>query len=130
MLDSLVTQLSTEGTNFACFTTLTPSGAPHSTVVWIDADGEHVLVNTELGRLQADNALRDPRVALIIWDAADPGRYVEVRGKVTASVTGPRARAHIDELSQKYVGAPYSSQIQTERVIFEITPDRQRSRQP
>ena len=36
-----------------------------------------------------------------------------------------RGRAHIDELAQKYLGEPYDeSWIKTERVIFEIEPQR------
>jgi PPOX class probable F420-dependent enzyme len=130
VLEPYVVRLCTEGKNFACFTTLSASGAPHSTIVWIDADDDHVLVNTELGRLQADNAIRDPRVVVMVWDLADPSHYVEVRGKVTATVSGPPARAHIDKLSQKYDGEAYSHPIRTERVIFEITPDHQRNREP
>ena len=47
---------------------------------------------------------RDPRVTVAIIDAADPYSYGEVRGEVVETVTGPEARAHIDQLAQKYHG--------------------------
>ena len=125
MLNPQVRALCTESKNFACLVTMMPDDTPHTTVVWVDADDQHVLVNTELGRRQADNALRDPRVAVMIWDVTNPYRYVEVRGRITATITGPQARAHIDYLSHKYVGRPYASPIRTERVILEISPEHQ-----
>jgi hypothetical protein len=48
-----------------------------------------------------------------------------VRGIVTDTVRGPEARAHIDALSQKYRGTPYTGEIKSERVIVKITPERQ-----
>jgi len=33
--------------NFAVFTVLLTSGQPMSHVMWVDADDEHVLINTE-----------------------------------------------------------------------------------
>jgi len=43
-------------------------------------------------------------------------------------VTGDEARAHIDELAQKYTGQDYANPIQSERVILRIAPDRQLAR--
>jgi len=61
-----------------------------------------------------------------VIDSANPYRYAEVRGVVVEQVTGPRARAHIDELSQKYHAKPYDpNAIKTERVILVIDPRRQ-----
>jgi PPOX class probable F420-dependent enzyme len=112
--------------NFAAFTTLLPGGQPMTHVMWVDADDEHVLINSELGRQKVINVTKDPRVTVTVIDSANPYRYVEVRGVVVEQVTGPRARAHIDELSQKYNGRPYDpNNIKTERVILVIDPSRQ-----
>ena len=64
-------------------------------------------------------------VTVTIWQLDDPYTYAEVRGVVTETVRGPEARAHIDALSQKYSGTPYTSEIKSERVIVKITPERQ-----
>jgi hypothetical protein len=45
-------------------------------------------------------------------------------------VKGQEAREHIDELSLKYRGKPYQTQIQSERVVLRITPWRQLVRKP
>jgi PPOX class probable F420-dependent enzyme len=113
--------------NFAAFTTLLPGGQPMTHVMWVDADDEHILINSELGRQKVNNVTKDPRVTVTVIESGNPYRYAEVRVVVVEQVTGPRARAHIDELSQKYVGQPYDgNNIKTERVILVIDPRRQR----
>jgi PPOX class probable F420-dependent enzyme len=118
------------GQNFAALTTLLPSGHPQTQVMWVDADGEHLLVNTETHRQKYRNVERDPRVTLTIWDQKDPYRFVEVRGKVVEKVGGLEARKHIDELSHKYRGGPYQTPIRSERVVLRIAPLRQVIRIP
>ena len=127
MLEEGVRQLA-KGTNFAAFTTLLPDGRPMTHVMWVDCDDEHVLINTEVHRQKARNLRRDPRVAVTIWDADDPYRYAEVRGEVVETVTGPEARAHIDQLSMKYHGHEYRNRIQSERLLVRIKPLRQQVR--
>ena len=70
------------------------------------------------------NVANDPRVTVTVFDAANPYRYVEARGRVTSTTGGDEARANIDDLSQKYMGAPYGNPIGTERVILHIDVDR------
>jgi PPOX class probable F420-dependent enzyme len=127
MLEEGVRSLA-KGKNFAAFTTLLPDGQPMTHVMWVDCDDEHVLINTEVHRQKARNIGRDPRVTVTIWDAADPYRYAEVRGEVVETVTGPEARAHIDQLSMKYYGHEYRNRIQSERLLVRIKPVRQRLR--
>ena len=126
MLDDTVKTLAS-GKNYAAFSTLLPGGQPMTHVMWVDADDDHVLINTEVHRQKYKNIERDPRVTVTIIDAANPYHYAEVRGRVVGTVTGPAARSHIDDLSQKYVGAPYGMPVTSERVILQIEPDRQRS---
>jgi hypothetical protein len=45
-------------------------------------------------------------------------------------VKGQEARKHINELSQKYRGKPYQTQIRSERVVLRIAPLRQVIRIP
>lgn len=116
--------------NFAALTTLLPNGHPQTQVMWVDADGTHLLINTEVHRQKFKNVERDPRVTLTIWDNDDPYSFVEVRGEVVEKVKGPEAREHIDELSHKYRGRPYGTKIQSERVILRIAPLRQIIRKP
>jgi PPOX class probable F420-dependent enzyme len=126
MLDSRAKALA-QGKNFAALTTLLPSGQPMTQVMWVDANDEHVLINTEVGRQKFANVRHDPRVTVTIIDAANPYHYVEVRGRVVDSVTGPVARQHIDELSDKYTGGPYANAIESERVVLHVAPERVRA---
>jgi len=114
------------GANFAAITTMMPGGDFQNHYIWVGTDGERIFVNTEVHRQKYKNLQRDPRVTLTIRDEQDPYRYAEVRGEVVETVTGQRARNHIDELSQKYNGEPYPpDQIKTERVTLWIVPSRQ-----
>ncbi len=115
--------------NFAALTVLLRSGAAMTHVMWVDADDDHVLINTEVHRAKFRAVERDPRVTVTILDRSDPYVYAEVRGHVVEPVRGPDARAHIDRLSRKYRGRDYDdSAITSERVILRIAPDVQHVR--
>ena len=106
---------------FASLSTLMPDGSPQVTPVWVDLEGDLVLVNTARGRQKDKNMRRDPRVAMAIIDPENPYRYLEVRGRV-AEITEEGADAHIDKMAKKYLGAdkyPYRQPSET-RVIFKI----------
>jgi PPOX class probable F420-dependent enzyme len=122
-LDDDIRRLAT-GRNFAAFTTLFADGRPQTHIMWVDADEDHLLINTEIHRAKFRNVDADPRVTVTIWDAADAYRYAEVRGRVTDVVTGPEALAHIHACAQRYFGRPYPNEVASERAILRITPDR------
>ena len=76
-----------------------PNGQIANHVMWVDADDEHVLINTEVHRAKFKGMQADPNVTVMIWQLDDPYSYAEVRGVVTDTVRGPEARLHIDALS-------------------------------
>jgi PPOX class probable F420-dependent enzyme len=94
-----------DGRNFAVLSTLEPDGRPHSTAVWVKRDGDDLLFALPKGRRKIANMRRDPRVAVVIYDAANPYDSVQVLG--TASLADDPDGVLIDELSHKYVGGPY-----------------------
>ncbi|HUP86622.1 MAG TPA: PPOX class F420-dependent oxidoreductase [Acidimicrobiales bacterium] len=117
--------------NFATLSTLLPSGYPMTHVMWVDADDDHLLINTEVHRTKYKNIQRDPRVTVTVIDRENPYKYTEVRGKVVEEVRGSQARDDIDRLSQKYNGTDYDpSAIQSERVILKIKPVEKKVKQP
>lgn len=124
MLDPAIKELA-QGKNFAMISVHLPNGAVATQVMWVDADDEHVLMNTEVHRAKYKALQADPRVTVTIWDSANPYHYAEVRGRLAGTETGPEARAMIDRLAQKYTGADYAPAIQSERVILRIAPERQ-----
>ncbi len=112
-----------EGKNFAHIATLMPDGSPQNTPVWIDLDGDTLVINTVVGRQKARNLDRDGRVALSVFDGANPYRYVQVRGRVAGKTTD--ADAHIDAMAKKYMGLdsyPYRNDAD-KRVIYRIEPE-------
>jgi PPOX class probable F420-dependent enzyme len=87
-------------------TTLLPDGSPHATEVWVDVDGDHVLVNSVDGHRKVANVRRDPRVAVTVLDPDETSRYLSVRGRVV-EVTTEGAADHIEKLAHRYTGRPY-----------------------
>lgn len=111
---------------FAHVATLMEDGTPQVTPVWVDYDGEHVLINTVRGRQKERNLTRDPKIGLSILDPEDPYTYLSIRGEV-AEVTEDGAVEHIDALARRYLDVeeyPYHDDEEAERVIVKIRPDR------
>jgi PPOX class probable F420-dependent enzyme len=109
---------------FAHLVTLMADGSPQVTPVWVDLDGNTVIVNTARGRLKDRNMKRDPRVALAVSDPANPYRYVQVRGRVS-DITENGGDAHIDKMAKKYLNQdsyPYRQPGEV-RVVYRITPE-------
>jgi len=111
--------------NLGNIATLMPDGSPHVVPVWVDLDGDDVLVNTAEGRQKLKNVRRDPRVALDVVNSENPYEMVTLRGHVV-EVTSEGADAHIDKLANKYLGRdsyPFR-QPGERRVIMRIEPER------
>jgi PPOX class probable F420-dependent enzyme len=109
---------------FAFLATLMPDGSPQVTPVWVDYDGEHILINSAIGRQKDENIARDPRVAVAIMDPDNAYRYLQIRGRVVETTT-EGADAHIDKMSYKYLGREkYQGRSPDEqRVIYKIQPE-------
>jgi PPOX class probable F420-dependent enzyme len=90
----------------AFIATTMPDGSPQLTQVWVDTDGQHVVVNSVTTHVKVRNIENDPRVALTVADSDDPSSYYQVRGRVVERTTDG-AVEHIEMLSRKYLGTPY-----------------------
>ena len=112
-----------DGTSLAHLATLMPDGAPHSTPLWVATRGEQIVLITRPTSLKARNLRRDPRVALSIAPVDDPFSPVVVRGRVVEWIAGDGAWPIVDEVAQKYIGAPYPRD--EARVVVVIEPERQ-----
>jgi len=105
--------------------TVSPDGSPQLTPLWIETDGNDLLVNTAAGRVKANNMTHDSRVAVSLVDPDDPYNVVVVKGTVV-EVTEDGADAQIDELAKKYLGLDeYPMRRPGEvRLSIRIRPDR------
>jgi PPOX class probable F420-dependent enzyme len=83
--------------------TLMPDGSPQNTQVFVETDGEHILINTFEGSQKERNVRRDPRVAVNVVDPTNAWRTASVRGRVV-DVTTEGADRRLDELAKKYLG--------------------------
>jgi PPOX class probable F420-dependent enzyme len=91
-----------EGRNYAFLAV--EDGGPHVSPVWVHTDGEHVLVNTAVGRVKERAMPEGARVALSVSPHDDPYDHVDIRGRVVRRVEGDEAVEHINELARKYRG--------------------------
>ena len=119
------TLLMADGPNYAALTTLFKNGVPQTHVMWVDTDGENILINTEIHRVKYKNVKIDPRVTVMIWKHDNPFKFVEIRGEVIGEITGQEARDNIDKLSEKYWNKPYPFPIQTERIVLIIKSNKE-----
>ena len=114
--------LSWEKKAFAHLSLVLNDGSPHVTPVWFDYDGEHMILNSAVGRVK-DKVLRRSGVAAVaISDPDNPYRYMQIRGRVD-EITEKGARAMIDRLSQKYTGKPYQWYEGETRVTYKVLPE-------
>src|SRR2546421_12764075 len=68
--------------NFAHLATLMPDGSPQAAPVWVDLEGDHILIATGEGSLKARNTRRDGRVALSMVAFDNPYVEAQLRGRV------------------------------------------------
>lgn len=101
--------------------TTMPDGSPQVTPVWFSTDGEYVLINTNEGRTKDKNMKVRRRVAMVIQDPADQDRYLGMRGEVIEYFR-EGADEHINWLSLKYYGKPWTYQEGQRRIIYKIKP--------
>lgn len=101
--------------------TLMPDGSPQCTPVWFSTNGDHILINTNEGRVKDRNMRARPQVAMTIQDPNDPYRYLGIRGEVVAH-TREGADEHINQLSLKYDNKPWIPREGQRRIIFKIRP--------
>jgi PPOX class probable F420-dependent enzyme len=111
-------------------TTIMSNGMPQSSIVWVDYDGEYVLINTTLERQKGKNMQSNPKVAILVIDPKNTGRWIEVRGHVK-QITQQDAEAHADKLTQRYCQPkqhfygdiyPIEQKDKETRVVIKIEP--------
>jgi PPOX class probable F420-dependent enzyme len=109
-----------------------PTGAPQSSIIWVDYDGEYILINTTLERQKGRNMQANPKVTVLVIDPRDASRWVEVRGRV-CEMTQEGAEDHADKLTQRYCRNklhfygdiyPVDQKDKETRVIVKIQPIR------
>lgn len=112
-------------------TTMMPDGQPQMSIVWVDYDGESVLINTTLERQKGKNMQANPKVNVLVIDPQNVSRFLEVRGEVT-EIAEEGAIPHADKQTRDYSHNtqlhfygdiyPKEQQAKETRVIVKISP--------
>jgi PPOX class probable F420-dependent enzyme len=121
MLNDVQAKLLTEP-NTAIVTTLRADGSAHSTLTWIDWDGEYVVVNTMVGRAKERHLRRDNRITVTVLDRNDVSKYISLEGR--AELTTEGAFEQVNRLSQRYRGTEFVLSAEMERIIARFRPER------
>jgi PPOX class probable F420-dependent enzyme len=110
---------------FVHLATVMPDGSPQVSPVWVDIDGNTLLINSAEGRLKDRNVRKDKRVALSFTDPDNPYHAVMIRGRVV-EITNQDADQHIDKMAKKYLGRDKypGRQPGEKRVLYRIEPER------
>src|SRR5256886_9644263 len=94
------------GANFAHLATLMPDGSPQVAPVWVDLEGDRVLVCTGEAWLKAKNTKRDARVALSVIAMDNPYKESQLRGRVVERRPDADFET-IDRVAQKNARRPF-----------------------
>ncbi len=110
--------------NYGALTTVNPDGSLQSSITWVDAADGFLLVNTAVGRVKDRNLRANPNAAMLVTEEGDAYRWTSFTGRVVDTVGEPEALEHIDALSRRYDGKPWTPKAGQRRVIFRIRPTR------
>ena len=102
--------------------TIGPDGEPQSTPVWYTWDGSRVRISQVERQQKLKNLRREPRVALSFVDPENPGRNIELRGRVEREEPDPD-KAMPRELSLRYLGDESFAGVPGDHVIVVIAPE-------
>jgi PPOX class probable F420-dependent enzyme len=110
--------------NVGVVAALREDGTPHQTVVWVDWDGEHVVLNLATSRSKLEYLRHDPRASILVLDRNDPFRWLRVEGEV-AEITTEGAWEHIVKQAGVYLGKEeYPRRPGEQRILVRIAPRR------
>jgi PPOX class probable F420-dependent enzyme len=114
------------GANFAHLATLMPDGSPQVAPVWVDLEGDRIIVGTAEGSLKAKNAKRDARVALSLIAYDNPYVEAQLRGRVAERWTDADFKI-MDRISRKYIRKEFPMRDNPDkRVVLVIEIERAR----
>ena len=112
--------------NFAHLASLMSDGSPQVAPVWVDLEGDSILVSTGEGSLKAKNTRRDARVGVSIIAMDNPYREAQIRGRVAERRPDADFKT-MDRISHKYIGKPFPMRGNLDqRVVLVIAVERAR----
>ena len=119
------------GKTFAHMATIMPDGLPQVTPVWIERDGEILIVVSIKGRVKDRNIRINPNVGLESSDPEQRYRFVSIQG-IVVEIREEGAEAQLDKFALRYLGKdqyPWGKPGDV-RVLYIIKPIRAHVHQP
>ncbi|HEX3821303.1 MAG TPA: PPOX class F420-dependent oxidoreductase [Candidatus Sulfotelmatobacter sp.] len=110
--------------NFAHLATLMADGSPHVAPVWINREGDRVVISTNSESVKGKNTKQNPRVAVSIVDFNNPYEELQLRGLVIERRPDPDLKA-LDATSRKYTGQPFPMRDQKTQVALVIDVEKE-----
>ncbi|MFG6501828.1 PPOX class F420-dependent oxidoreductase [Microbacterium sp. P05] len=74
-----------ENPNYGALGTVRPDGSVQVNPMWFELDGDRLLFTHTTTRQKFRNLEANPSMSLMVFDPADPYRYIEVRGRLVAA---------------------------------------------
>src|SRR5690348_8502477 len=111
---------------FGVVATISTSGLPHLSVVWVERDANVVQFAILHGSIKEKHLLADPRMTLLIKPVDNPYAHASISG--TVAFTHENRFALMERLCQKYRGLPYEDCFPEagenhNLVVVRLTPD-------
>jgi PPOX class probable F420-dependent enzyme len=99
---------------------LTRKGQIVTFPMWVDLDGDNILVSSPVGSRKGKAMRERDQVAVSVVSTKNPWHWISISGRVI-DIQPDRDLVFIDRMSQKYVGSDYTRR--TPREIFTISVD-------
>jgi PPOX class probable F420-dependent enzyme len=108
-----------EAPRYATISTVNADGSPHQAVVWYVVEGDDLLINSRRGRRWPSNLLRDPRIAVAVYEVADPNHWVGLKGSAELLREGAAAVEDIMGMARRY-GKDPNEYLGQDRVTYKV----------
>ena len=89
--------------------------------MWVDFDGEHMLVSSPIGSKKGKSLRERPHVAVSIVSNDNRWHWISISGRVI-DIQPDDNLEFIDRMAKKYTGKPYERR--TPREVFVVEVDR------
>ena len=132
-LDPIYKQL-LDGPVTAVISVMGGAGRPNLSPVWVDYEGDRVLLNLAAHRKKVQWLQANPQVTFMLMNPENPFHWMSIKATVARQISeddpvdGARVTAHIDRMAAKYLGAgdgyAFRDPSRNERrVLFEFAVD-------
>jgi PPOX class probable F420-dependent enzyme len=110
------------------------AGRPNLSPVWVDYEGDRMLLNLASHRKKVQWLQNNPHVTFMLMNPSNPFHWMSIKATVARQISeddpddGALVTAHIDRMAQKYLGTgggyTFRDPSRDERrVLFEFTVD-------